>query len=89
MLDLMKNEKNDEGKFSAAAYLQSENRPDVALDVLAELLAAKHPVAQLIAAECDIRLGNCDNAEDRLSTVETGESSIPKLRAGVAYLQLC
>jgi tetratricopeptide (TPR) repeat protein len=45
LLNLMKNEKENEGKFSAAAYLQSKGRPDVALDVLAELLEAKHPIA--------------------------------------------
>jgi hypothetical protein len=87
LLNLMKIEKENEGKFSAAAYLQSKNRPDVALDVLAELLEAKHPIAQLIAAECDIRLGSCDSAEDRLSTVEVGESTNPDLRIGVAYLR--
>jgi hypothetical protein len=86
LLDLMKNEKENEGKFSAAAYFQSKDRPDVALGVLAELLEAKHPIAQLIAAECDIRLGNCDSAEDRLSMVEVGESSIPDLRVGATYL---
>ena len=77
LLNLMKNQKENEGKFSAAAYLQSKGRPDVALEVLAELLEAKHPIAQLIAAECDIRLGNCDSAERRLSTLEVGESGIP------------
>jgi tetratricopeptide (TPR) repeat protein len=87
LLNLMKNEKENEGKFSAAAYLQSKDRPDAALEVLAELLEAKHPVAQLIAAECDIRLGNCDSAEDRLSTVKVGEGSIPDLRVGAAYLR--
>lgn len=87
LLNLMKAEKENEGKFSAAAYLQSKERPDAALDVLAELLEAKHPSAQLIAAECDIRLGNCDSAEDRLSTVEVGESSISDLRVGAAYLR--
>jgi hypothetical protein len=55
--------------------------------VLAELLEANHPIAQLIAAECDIRLGNCDGAENRLSTVEVGDSSVPHLRVGAAYLR--
>ncbi len=87
LLNLMKNEKENEGKFSAAAYLQSKGRPDVALDVLADLLEAKHPIAQLIAAECDIRLGNCDSAEGRLSTIEVGESGIPNLRVGATYLR--
>jgi hypothetical protein len=87
LLNLMKSEEENEGKFSAAAYFQSKNKPDAALDVLAELLEAKHPIAQLIAAECDIRLGNCDSAEDRLLTGETGESNIPDLRVGVAYLR--
>jgi tetratricopeptide (TPR) repeat protein len=87
LVDLMKNEKENEGRFSAASYLQSQDRPAVALEVLAELLEAKHPIAQLIAAECDIRLGNCDSAEDRLSTVDAIESPISDVRAGASYLR--
>jgi hypothetical protein len=87
LLNLMKTEGETEGKFSAAAYLQSKNRPAVALDVLAELLEAKHPIAQLIAVESDIRLGKCDSAEERLSTVEAETGSIRDTRAGIAYLR--
>jgi hypothetical protein len=87
LLNLMKTEGEDEGKFSAAAYLQSKDRPNIALDVLTELLEAKHPIAQLIAVECDIRLGKCDSAEERLSKVETATGSIRDTRAGIAYLR--
>jgi hypothetical protein len=87
LLNLMKSGKEDEGKFSAAAYLQSKNRPDAALEVLADLLEAKHPIAQIIATKCDIRMGDCTSAKVRFSTIEVEKLEPTRVRAGAAYIR--
>jgi hypothetical protein len=87
LLEHMKAEKENDGTFSAAAYLQMKGKPDVALEVLAALLEANHPVALLIAAECDIRMKNCESAYTRISAIGSDKEGEVEVRGGVAFLR--
>jgi hypothetical protein len=84
VFDQMLKTRSDRESLSAAGYLLSKRRPDAALEVLEEMLTQDVPVAQILAAECDVRLGDCKNAEARLTSVDASKEG---LRAGVAFVR--
>jgi hypothetical protein len=84
LFNFMRVEESDEDRLGDAAFLISHRSEGAALDLLKPLLERKHPVATLLAVECDIRLGNCSDAASRLTSIQVDTSSALDLRSGFA-----
>jgi len=87
LVAFMKNEKSGENLLSSAAYLMDQSKPELALDVLTPLLSDGSTVAQLLAAECEIRTGECTAAAQRLDSLCIDDESSLDLRLGFAHVQ--
>ena len=87
LVSLMNLEEIDDDRLGAASYLIAKARRDVALDILQTLLENNHPVAILMAVECEIRSGDCAAAGKRFSSIDVDATSAVELRVGFAHLQ--
>jgi hypothetical protein len=87
LIAFMKNEKSEEKLLSGAAYLMDHGKPELTLDVLEPLLSDGSKIAQLFAAECEIRTGGCTAAAQRLDSLCLDDESSLDLRLGFAHVQ--
>jgi tetratricopeptide (TPR) repeat protein len=84
---LMDADDDEDRRLAGAAYLFDQGKPEAALELLRSLLDRSHPSACLLAAEGDIRYGNCVAAAERVSSIKLDHSSPVEVRLGLAHLQ--
>jgi len=86
LLDFLRPEESDEERLGDAAFLMSRQREGAALELLKPLLERNNPVSTLLAVECNIRLGNCPDAAQRLASIQVDASSALDVRSGFALV---